>query len=75
MLEVSDPAGAGGDAFIDEASGIYLPLPKKISEVAGKAVYEVDLTDGVDIKDLKGKMIAVTLTGGKGQSETAITLQ
>lgn len=74
VVEVADPAGTGGDAFVDEKSGIYLPLPKKISEAAGKAVYEVDLTDGVDIKDLKDKPITVTLTGAKGQSETSITL-
>jgi DsbC/DsbD-like thiol-disulfide interchange protein len=74
VVEVADPAGTGGDAFVDEATGIYLPLPKKISETAGKAVYEVDLSDGVDIKDIKGKAITVTLTGAKGQSQTSITL-
>lgn len=74
VLEVADPGGTGGDAFVDEKSGIYLPLPKKISETAGKTIYEVDLTDGVDIKDIKGKPVTVTLTGAKGQSEMAIAL-
>jgi DsbC/DsbD-like thiol-disulfide interchange protein len=74
VLEVGDPGGTGGDAFVDERTGIYLPMPKKISETAGKTVYDVDLTDGVDIKDLKGKPITVTLTGAKGQAETSITL-
>jgi DsbC/DsbD-like thiol-disulfide interchange protein len=73
-IEVADPGGTGGDAFVDAKGGIYLPLPKKVSDAPGKAVYMVDLTDGVDIKDLKGKPIAVTLVGTKGQSETTITL-
>ena len=74
VLDVIDPAGTGGDAFVDTAGGVYLPLPKKTSETAGKAVYEVNLTDGADIKELAGKPVAVTLTGTKGQSETSITL-
>jgi DsbC/DsbD-like thiol-disulfide interchange protein len=74
ILDVTDPAGAGGDAFVDAAGGVYLPVPKKISETAGKASYEVNLTDGADMKDLSGKSIAVTLVGSKGQSETSITL-
>jgi DsbC/DsbD-like thiol-disulfide interchange protein len=74
VFDVSDPAGSGGDAFADAADGVYVPLPKKISEGGGKAVYEVDLTDGTDYKDLKGKPIALTLVGSKGQSETSIML-
>ncbi len=74
ILETLDPAGADGDAFVDADAGLYLPPPKKISSTDGRAVYEVDLTDGVDIKDLKTKPIKVTLVGGKGQSETSITL-
>ena len=74
VIEVADKNGPGGDAFADVKGGTYLPLPKRIADANGHAVYEVDLTDGVDIKDLKGKQIAVTLVGTKGQSETSITL-
>ena len=74
VLEVTNPGGTDGDAFADAAGGIYIPLPKKIADEGGRALYEVDLTDGVDIKDLKGKPLAITLTGSKGQSETSITL-
>ena len=42
---------------------------------AGKVVFEVDLTDGVDLKDLKGKPLTVTMIDGKGQAETTITLE
>jgi DsbC/DsbD-like thiol-disulfide interchange protein len=74
IFDVSDPAGKGGDAFADAVGGVYVPLPRKISEDGGNAVYEVDLTDGTDYKDLKGRPIALTVVGGKGQSETSIML-
>ena len=74
VLEVSDPGGTGGDAFVDVPGAIYLPLPVKLPAANGHSVYEVNLTEGAEIKDLKDKPIAVTLTGSKGQSETFITL-
>ncbi len=74
VIEAIDPGGAGGDAFVYASTGGYMPLPKKTSETADKSVYEVDLTDGVDLKDLKDKPVLITLVGGKGQSETAIVL-
>ena len=72
VLEVSDPGITGGDAFLYSPDNLYLPLPKKISEAEGKAVYEADLSDSFN--DLKGKSIGVVLTGAKGQSETIIQI-
>ncbi len=74
VLEVNDPGGDGADAFLFSPDGLYMPMTKKISGGKGEAVFEVDLTDGIDIKDLKGKALAVTLAGSKGQSETIIQL-
>ena len=53
VLEVNDPGVTGGDAFLYSPDNLYLPLPKKISEADGKAVYEADLSDS--FSDLKGK--------------------
>ena len=72
VLEVNDPGLNGGDAFLYSPDNLYLPLPKKISEVNGSAVYEADLSDSFN--DLKGKSIGVVLTGAKGQSETIIQI-
>lgn len=74
VINVADPGVSGGDAFAEAKDGIYLPLPKKVSESGGTTIYELDLTDGADIKDLKGKAVTITLVGIKGQSETIITL-
>jgi DsbC/DsbD-like thiol-disulfide interchange protein len=79
LIEAEDPAGtntsdATSDAFVDAKDGTYLPVAKKISDTNGRAVFVVALTDGADIKELAGKAISITLVGGKGQSETTITL-
>lgn len=74
VLEVKDPGGEGADAFLFSPDGLYMPMSKKTSDANGAAVFEVDLTDGIDLKDLKGKAIILTLAGAKGQSETIIQL-
>jgi len=75
VLNVATADLASADVFVEAPGGVYVPLPKRIKDDAGKAVFEVDLTDGVDIKDLKGKPLTVTTIDGKGQSETTITLE
>ncbi len=75
VLDVASPSPKSTDAFVEAPGGIYVPLPKHVAAEAGKAIFEVDLTDGVDIKDLKGKPLTVTMIDGKGQSETTITLE
>jgi DsbC/DsbD-like thiol-disulfide interchange protein len=72
-IESADPATA--DAFVEGPAGVYVPLPKRVAQHGGKVVLEVDLTDGVDLKDLKGKPLAITTVDSKGQSETTITLE
>jgi DsbC/DsbD-like thiol-disulfide interchange protein len=75
VLNVATISPASADAFVEAPGGVYVPLPKRVGDAAGKAVFEVDLTDGVDLKDLKGKPLTVTMIDGKGQSETTITLE
>ncbi|MFT3732310.1 MAG: protein-disulfide reductase DsbD family protein [Hyphomicrobium sp.] len=75
VLDVAGADPTTADAFVEAPGGIYVPLPKRAADQAGNAVFEVDLTDGVNIKDIKGKPLTVTLIDGKGQSETTITLE
>ena len=74
VLEVKDPGGGDGDAFLHSADGLYLPMTKKISDDKGHVVFEADLSDGNKPENLKGKSISVTLAGRKGQTETIIQL-
>lgn len=75
ILDVASGTPDDADAFVDIADGTFVPLPKRISAASGAATFEVDLTDGVAIKDLTGKPLRVTLVDSRGQSETIITLQ
>lgn len=75
VLNIETATLPTADAFVEAPGGVYVPLPKRVADAAGKAVFEVDLTDGVDIEDLKGKPLTVTMIDGKGQSETTITLE
>lgn len=62
------------DAFVEVPGGLYVPLPKRLALQDGEAAFEVDLS-GVDLKDLKGKPLTVTMVDANGQSETTITLE
>lgn len=75
VLNVKTASPDHADAFVVAPGGTYVPLPKRVANASGNAVFEVDLTDGVDIKDLKGKPLTVTMVDGKGQSEATITLE
>lgn len=75
VLEVRNASGAEADAFVEAPAGIFMPLPKRVKDVPDRDVYEVDLTDGVELKAILGKPLIVTLVGGKSSSETTITLK
>ena len=75
VLNVETSVPDKADAFVVAPGGIYVPLPKRVANASGKAVFEVDLSVDVDLKDLKGKALTVTMVDGKGQSETTITLK
>jgi DsbC/DsbD-like thiol-disulfide interchange protein len=75
VLDVETASPDKADAFVVAPGGIYVPLPKRVANASGKAVFEVDLSDGVDLKELKDKPLTVTMVDGKGQSETTITLK
>lgn len=76
ILHVETASPGDADAFVEAPGGIYLPLPKRLpDDASGKAVFEVDLSDGVDLMALKGKPLTVTMVDGGGQSEATITLE
>ncbi len=75
LLDVSDPSKTTGDAFVESSDKSYLPLPKIAESKDGLTRFELDLSDGVDVKALSGKSLTVTLVGATGQSETTITVK
>lgn len=76
-IEAMFPGGARDcDAFVEAPDGLWVPLPKPVGEVTGgRGRFTVDLTDGADLTDLKGRTIRLTLVSSAGQSETYILLE
>ena len=68
--------GTGADIFLEAPEGIWVPLPKPVGEPRdGIHRFVVDLTDGADIADLKGRTIRATLVSGSGQSDTSFKFE
>lgn len=64
------------DVFLEAPDGMWLPFAKRLADAAdGSSLFIVDLTDGAEIDDLKGKTIRVTLVGKSGQSESTFRLE
>jgi DsbC/DsbD-like thiol-disulfide interchange protein len=76
VIEAVFPGDADrGDVFLEAPDGIWIPLPQAAGQGEGKARrFVVDLTDGADLSDLKGRSIRVTLVGSAGQSELRFDL-
>lgn len=76
-IEAEFPASvAGADAFLEAPDGLWIPLAKLVPGGTGNVRrFEVDLTDGADIADLKGRSIRLTLVSEAGQSETTFKLE
>ncbi len=76
VLDADFPGGAEhADLFIEAPPGLYVPMPKKVADDgAGHATFEVDLSDGIDAKDLKDQELTATLISDKGQSEVMFSV-
>ncbi|MDX2156265.1 MAG: protein-disulfide reductase DsbD family protein [Hyphomicrobiaceae bacterium] len=76
-IEASFPGDAAkGDIFVEAPDGIWIPLPKPVGEATGQVrEFAIDLTDGADLADLKGKTIRVTLVGSIGAAESSFKLE
>jgi DsbC/DsbD-like thiol-disulfide interchange protein len=62
--------GAGADVFVEAPDGIYLNLPRKMGSNSGPVqTFEIDLATGIEVGDLKGKTLLVTMVSAAGQSE------
>ena len=66
----------GADIFLEAPDGIWMPLAKSLGEPRdGVHRFIVDLTDGADIADLKGRTIRVTLVSAAGQTDTSFKFE
>ncbi|MEZ5816345.1 MAG: protein-disulfide reductase DsbD family protein [Hyphomicrobiaceae bacterium] len=64
-----------GDIFLEAPEGRWIPLPQPAGQSAdGSRRFVVDLSDGADVADLKGRPIRATLVGAEGQAEATFDL-
>ena len=77
VIDVAVPGGAkSADAFLEAPEGLWIPMTQRVAgRPAGKARFIVDLADGADLGDLKGKTIRLTLVSDGGQSESTFVLE
>lgn len=73
VIEVTG-AGEDGDVFLFSDEGLYLPMLSKKNFTEPVSVFEGDLSEGANLKELAGKDVWVTISGAKGQSESLIAL-
>jgi len=76
-LDAVFPGGAeDGDVFVEAPDGLWIPMAMRDGPAKGdRANFVVDLTEGAEIADLKGKTIRITLVSPRGQSETTLKLE
>ncbi len=72
VLDLAFPGGASGaDLFIEGSEGSYVPLPRQAGQgPQGTLRFTVDLSSGVDIKDIDGKPLRLTIVSDKAAVET-----
>lgn len=74
-FEAAFPGDAGhADAFAEGPGGVYVPLPRRTAASGGTIAYEIDLA-GIDIADIKGKSLTLTLTSDGGASEVSLPVE
>ena len=75
-IEADFPGEASAaQAFVEGPNGVGLPLPEKAPSAGGERVrFSVDLSD-VDLGELKGSTLVVTLVGERGHSEAHVPVE
>lgn len=73
-VEARFPLGSkGADLFIEAPDGLFVPLPKRAPDAAGGMVrFTADLAPDL-VRDLKGKVLTLTLISDAGASEAQWT--
>ena len=75
-IEARVPQGVrGADVFVEAPDGLYVPLPKRLPDVAdGTLRFEVDLSRGGNARELRAKTLTLTLVSDVGATEATWTV-
>lgn len=76
MLEAVFPgSAASADMFIEGPDGAYVPLPVRVAEQGDTVRFAVDLSQGAEVAELRGRTVRITMVSDAGQSETEWTIR
>ncbi|MGE0025115.1 MAG: protein-disulfide reductase DsbD domain-containing protein [Hyphomicrobium sp.] len=75
-IEAKFPGGdAGADVFLEAPDGLYLPPAERVGDGSDPVVFEAALGRDVDLTQLRGKTITVTLVGETGASTATFSAE
>jgi DsbC/DsbD-like thiol-disulfide interchange protein len=57
------------DLFVEGPAGTFIPYPTRIPLPNGLLRFDIDLSKGVDLKDIIGQPLRITMTSAAGASE------
>lgn len=63
------PGETHADVFVEGPDGVYVPMAQVVGQTGNVHRFEIDVANGGDPADIKGKTLTVTLTGDSGQAE------
>jgi DsbC/DsbD-like thiol-disulfide interchange protein len=71
VFEVAYPGDStGADVFVEAPDGLYIGLPRRVGKASGSTMrFELDLTAGIALEELRGKTLLVTMISDAGVSE------
>lgn len=73
VVEARFPGAPAAALVLAEGpDGVPIPLPRKTAERDGVLTFEADLSSGVDLADIAGQTLRLTLIGAEGQSEAEL---
>lgn len=65
------PGETHADLFVEAPDGVYVPMARLAGQTGNVRRFEIDIANGADPADIKGKPLTVTLTGDNGQAEAS----
>ncbi len=71
VIEAAFPGGTtGADLFLEASDGVFVPMPAAKAQITGTiARFTVDLSTGVEPRELKGRTLTLTFVSQTGASE------
>lgn len=76
IIVTRHPGGpAGAELFLEAPDGLWIPLARRQGADGDRVTFTVDLSDGADVADLRGKSIRATIVSAVGETEASFPIE